>query len=185
MFRFLAIFIASLLVLFTLDVLNPVNDAVIDPFNGFLAWISAHVIDLFGGDAIAQGKAIISPSTGMAVSIERVCNGIEAVIVLVSAMLAFPAPFKYKALGIVAGTLAIQALNIVRIISLYYLHQWNRTAFDWFHEYIWQALIVLDALAAYLIWLRLLPRPGAPLPEAQSPDARSHEDRPPATQAPA
>lgn len=180
MFRFLAIFIVSLLVLFTLDVLNPVNDAVIDPFNGFLAWVSAHVIDLFGGDAISQGKAIISPSTGMAVSIERVCNGIEAVIVLVSAMLAFPAPFRYKAIGIVAGTLAIQALNIVRIISLYYLHQWNRTAFDWFHEYIWQALIVLDALAAYLIWLRLLPRPAAPVAQASSP-----EDPPPAAQAPA
>jgi exosortase H (IPTLxxWG-CTERM-specific) len=177
MFRFLAIFIVCLLVLFTLDVLQPVNDLVIDPFNGVLAWISAHVIDLFGGDAISQGKALISPTTGMAVTIERVCNGIEAVIVLVSAMLAFPAPWKYKLLGVLAGTLAIQALNVVRIISLYYLHQWDRTAFDWFHEYIWQALIVLDALAAYLIWLRLLPRPVAPATDAA--------DAPPQAQAPA
>jgi hypothetical protein len=33
--------------------------------------------------------------------------------------------------------------------------------FDWFHHYLWQALIILDALVVWLIWLRWLPRPGA------------------------
>ena len=58
--------------------------------------------------------------------------------------------------------LAIQALNLVRIISLFYLGQWNRVWFDWFHLYLWQALIVLDALVAFLIWLRYLPRQSGP-----------------------
>jgi hypothetical protein len=30
--------------------------------------------------------------------------------------------------------------------------------FDWFHLYLWQALIVLDALVVFLLWLRWLPR---------------------------
>ena len=47
----------------------------------------------------------------------------------------------------------------MRIISLFYLGQWNRTWFDWFHLYLWQALIVLDALVAFLVWLRWLPQP--------------------------
>ena len=42
----------------------------------------------------------------------------------------------------------------MRIISLFYLGQWNQVWFDWFHLYLWQALIVLDALVAFLIWLR-------------------------------
>ncbi len=54
--------------------------------------------------------------------------------------------------------LAIQALNIVRIVSLFYLGQWNRHWFEWFHLYLWQALIVLDALVVFLVWLRSLPR---------------------------
>jgi hypothetical protein len=29
--------------------------------------------------------------------------------------------------------------------------------FDWFHLYLWQALIVLDALVVFLVWLRYLP----------------------------
>lgn len=158
MVRFLGIFIGSLLVLFTLDVLTVVEVHVIDPFNALLAAVSAKVIALFGGDAIAQGKVIISMRTGLAVSIERVCNGVEAVIILVSAMIAFPSRWKHKLIGIVLGTLAIQALNLVRIISLYYLNQWDDHWFEWFHSYIWQALIVLDALVVFLVWLRYLPR---------------------------
>lgn len=158
MFRFLGIFLLSLLVLFTLDVLTVVEVHVIDPFNALLASVSAKVIALFGGDAIAQGKVIISMRTGLAVSIERVCNGVEAVIILVSAMVAFPSRIRHKLIGIVLGTLAIQALNLVRIISLYYLNQWDDHWFEWFHSYIWQALIVLDALVVFLVWLRYLPR---------------------------
>ena len=60
-------------------------------------------------------------------------------------------------IGFVAGFFAIQLLNLVRIISLYYLGQWNYTAFEWFHLYLWQALIILDALVVWLIWLRTLP----------------------------
>ncbi|MEZ5472895.1 MAG: hypothetical protein R3E90_14080 [Marinicella sp.] len=56
------------------------------------------------------------------------------------------------------GFIAIQALNAVRIISLFYLLQWDKNWFDWFHLYLWQALIILDALVVWLIWLRYLPK---------------------------
>jgi hypothetical protein len=35
---------------------------------------------------------------------------------------------------------------------------WNQVWFEWFHLYLWQALIILDALVFWLIWLRWLPR---------------------------
>jgi len=92
------------------------------------------------------------------VRIERGCNGLEAVIILFAAIFAFPAPFKHKIIGFVIGFFAIQALNLVRIISLFYLGQWNQVAFEWFHLYLWQALIILDALVVWLIWLRTLPQ---------------------------
>jgi len=73
-----------------------------------------------------------------------------------------------KLAGITLGFLAIQTLNLVRIISLYYLHQWNQVWFEWFHLYLWQALIVLDALVFWLIWLRWLPRVRPPAARAVS-----------------
>ncbi len=168
MFRFLAIFLVVLLCLFVLDIYEPIAVRVIDPFNGVLAWLAAHSISLFGGDAVAQGKQLFSPGAGVGVVIERVCNGIEAVIILVSAIVAFPAPWKNKVLGVAVGVLAIQALNLLRIISLFYLQQWNHAWFDWFHLYLWQALIVLDALVVFLLWLRSLPANAARGPSGVS-----------------
>lgn len=162
MLRFLATFLVVLLGLFALDIYEPVAVRVIDPFNGVLAWLAAHGIGLFGGDAVAQGKVLAASQGSFAVSIERVCNGVEAVIILVAAIMAFPAPWKNKFLGVVVGTLAIQALNLLRIISLFYLGQWDRHWFEWFHLYLWQALIVLDALFVFLLWLRSLPAPTRP-----------------------
>ncbi|MGA9342687.1 MAG: exosortase H [Rhodanobacteraceae bacterium] len=157
MLRFITLFVICLAVLFTLELLLPVDRHVIVPFTTLIADLSAWIIGVFDAHVIVQGKVIRSATNGFAISIERGCNGVEAVIILVSAMLAFPAPWKRKAIGIGLGFLAIQALNLVRIISLFYLGQWNRTWFEWFHLYLWQALIVLDALVVFLVWLRTLP----------------------------
>ncbi|HVT32936.1 MAG TPA: exosortase H [Rhodanobacteraceae bacterium] len=164
MLRFVILFLLYLAVLFGLELLRPVDAHVILPFTAAIAKISVGLVGLFDSHAVAFGKVLQSTSNGFAISIERGCNGVEAVIILVAAMLAFPAPWKHRLVGIGLGFLAIQALNLVRIISLFYLGQWNRVWFDWFHLYLWQALIVLDALIAFLIWLRYLPRPAAPPP---------------------
>jgi exosortase H (IPTLxxWG-CTERM-specific) len=79
-------------------------------------------------------------------------------IILFAAIFAFPAPLKNKLIGFTIGFFAIQGLNLVRIVSLFYLGQWNQVAFEWFHLYLWQALIILDALVVWLIWLRTLPQ---------------------------
>ena len=167
MLRFITLFLVYLAVLFTLEVMQPVDRFVILPFTSAIAEVSVWIVGLFDPNAIAYGKILQSTTNGFAISIERGCNGVEAVIILVSAMLAFPAPWKHRLVGIGLGFLAIQALNLVRIISLFYLGQWNRVWFDWFHLYLWQALIVLDALIAFLVWLRYLPRDRVgPAPDA-------------------
>src|SRR5215471_3930928 len=154
MLRFIVLFLIYLFALFALELLQPVDEHVILPFTAGIAKVSVWLVGLFDPHAVAYGKVLESTKNGFAISIERGCNGVEAVIILVSAMLAFPAPWKNRLVGIALGFVAIQALNLVRIISLFYLGQWNQTWFDWFHLYLWQALIVLDALVAFLIWLR-------------------------------
>jgi exosortase H (IPTLxxWG-CTERM-specific) len=166
MVRFITLFLLYLFALFAIELLQPIDEHVILPFTAAIAKVSVWLVSLFDPHAIAYGKVLESTKNGFAISIERGCNGVEAVIILVSAMLAFPAPWKHRLVGIGLGFIAIQALNLVRIISLFYLGQWNRTWFDWFHLYLWQALIVLDALVAFLIWLRYLPRREALSPAA-------------------
>lgn len=157
MVRFFTLFLILLVGLFALEILSPVQAHVVMPFTAFLAKISAGLIQLFDSQVAASGQVIRSLANGFAVQIAPGCNGVEAVIILFAAIFAFPAPLKHKLIGFGIGFLAIQSLNLVRIISLFYLGQWSLTAFKWAHLYLWQALIILDALIVWLIWLRYLP----------------------------
>jgi exosortase H (IPTLxxWG-CTERM-specific) len=158
MIRFFVLFTVLLVGLFTLEILQPVETHVILPFTSFIADISVWLIQVFDDNVVAVSNVIRDKTTGFGVRIERGCNGVEALIILFSAIFAFPAPFRSKIIGFVIGFFAIQGLNLVRIVSLFYLGQWNQVAFEWFHLYLWQALIILDALVVWLIWLRTLPQ---------------------------
>ena len=158
MIRFFVLFTVMLVGLFTLEILQPAEEYVILPFTSFIADVSVWILQAFDDNVESYKNVIRSSVTGFGVRIERGCNGVEAVIILFAAIFSFPAPFKNKIIGFVIGFFAIQILNLIRIISLFYLGQWNQVAFMWFHLYLWQALIILDALVVWLIWLRTLPQ---------------------------
>lgn len=138
-----------------------------------MARICAGLVTWFDTTAGAQGKVLWNTLTGFGVSIEPGCNGIEACIVLFAAVIAFPSSLRHKLFGLVAGFAAVQALNVVRVISLFYLGQWNTVVFNFAHEFLWQGLIMLDVLIVWLLWVRA----GA---KAQPPQETPPPDEPPA-----
>ena len=113
---------------------------------------------------ISSGRVLRVSVSGFAVSIEAGCNGVEATIVLIAGVLAFPASWRQKGLAILLGFIAIQLLNILRIVSLFYLGQWNLSIFEWAHLYLWPVLIMLDVLLVFALYLRWLSR-SDPSPE--------------------
>jgi exosortase H (IPTLxxWG-CTERM-specific) len=158
MIRFFVLFVVLLALLFGLELTPWVQQWFVEPWTEALAHISAMLVTGFDPGVMAAGKILRSTTSGFAVSIEAGCNGVEATIVLIAAMLAFPSPWKHRLVGVAAGVVAVQGLNIIRVISLFYLGQWNRDVFEWAHLYVWQALIMLDVLIVWLIWVRTLPR---------------------------
>ena len=166
MLRFVTTFLLILVALFTLEMLNPVQEHVITPFTSLLAHLSAVLILPFDNSVIAYGKVLQFKDSGFAVSIEAGCNGVEATIVLIAAICAFPASWRARLIAISLGFLAIQVLNIVRIISLFYLGNWNLEYFSWIHLYLWPALIMLDVLVVFIFYLRYLSKQTQPLETA-------------------
>ena len=162
MVRFFILFVVILVGLFAAELTPPAQSAVVVPWTEALVRISVGIATLFDSHVAAAGRILRSTANGFAVSIEAGCNGIEAAIVLIAAMLAFPAPWRHRAIGILVGLCAVQALNVLRVISLFYLGQWNASAFEWAHLYVWQALIMLDVLVVWLVWIRTLPPAPAP-----------------------
>jgi exosortase H (IPTLxxWG-CTERM-specific) len=160
MLRFFLSFLAILAVLFGIELIGPVQNGLVMPWTGFLASLSAQLVQAFDAHVIAHGNVIQSTANGFGVAILPGCNGVEACIILAAAMLAFPAPWRAKFAGIAIGIAAVQAVNVLRIVSLFYLGQWNMRWFEFAHLYLWQALIMLDVLVVWLLWVRHLARRG-------------------------
>ena len=158
MVRFLAVFFTVLLVLFLAELTPPVQRMIVVPWTAFLASCSAVVLHLLDSSIISNGNVLQDMRTGSGIAIEAGCNAVEACIMLAAAMLAYPAPLRSKIAGLLFGALAIQALNLVRIVTLFYLVQWSASAFQFAHLYLWQALIMLDVLLVWLVWLRWVSR---------------------------
>jgi exosortase H (IPTLxxWG-CTERM-specific) len=161
--RFVTVFLLILVALFTLELLTPVQEHVITPFTSLLAKLSATLILPFDSSVTAYGKILQFKDTGFAVSIEAGCNGVEATIVLIAAIVAFPASWRARLIAIGLGFVAIQVMNLARIISLFYLGNWNMEYFTWIHLYLWPALIMLDVLVVFIIYLRYLSKKAMPL----------------------
>ncbi|MES9828786.1 MAG: exosortase H [Candidatus Thiodiazotropha sp.] len=162
MLRYILLFTIILCGLFTLQLLPLGQQLVVRPFTESIAEISSWIIKMFDQGIVSYGNVLQDKVSGFAVSIEAGCNGIEATIILIAAMMAFSTTWLMKLIGVIAGFLTIQAMNIIRIISLYYLGQWSHILFEWAHLYIWQSLIILDVLIVFLVWLRYLPRESIP-----------------------
>ncbi|MCP5157929.1 MAG: exosortase H [Gammaproteobacteria bacterium] len=158
--RFLLIFSGIGLLLYGLAYLPPVRANVIAPFTDGLTQIAGSVIRLCGGQVWVQGNVLAIP--GFSVRILDLCNGVEATLLLWTTLLAFPAPWRYRLWGMFLGFLGVQILNLLRIISLAYLGVWKPDWFYWVHWYVWDALILMDVLLIFLLWLRRLPLPTLP-----------------------
>jgi exosortase H (IPTLxxWG-CTERM-specific) len=160
MLRFFLFFLVIQAVLFALELLGPVQTGFIMPWTGLLATFSANLVQFFDANVTAYSNVIQSTTNGFGVAIQPGCNGVEACIILIAAILAFPAPWRPKLAGLAIGILAVQAVNVLRIVSLFYLGQWNMQWFEFAHLYLWQALIMLDVLVVWLLWVRYLARKG-------------------------
>jgi exosortase H (IPTLxxWG-CTERM-specific) len=157
---FLARFVGLLLVFYFLVAWRPVNDAVIVPFTAGIAWVSAGILNALGEPVTVAGTEI--RSSGFAVNIENGCNGIETVLLFASAVLAFPSSAARKAIGLLLGFVAIEALNFIRVVSLFWIGRHHPALFSSSHTVLWQSIVVLFGVLLFLLWaLRKTPGPDA------------------------
>lgn len=154
---FLVKFAAVMVALYVVVAIHPVNDHVIEPFSAALTWCASKVVLLLGEPATLEGTVIRTPSFAM--DIRNGCNGVEALILLVAGMLAYPAAASARVAGIAAGFAFIELVNVFRIAMLVWIGVHHRAAFDFFHVAVWQTLIVLLSVAFFVFWSRRFATP--------------------------
>ncbi len=167
---FLLRFIVLLVVFYLIVASRPVNDAVIVPFTAGIASVSGKLLNAMGENAEVSGTEISSSSFG--VNIENGCNGVETALLFGAAVLAFPASWGRRLLGLLAGFLAIQALNLFRVITLFWIGLHRPALFNSSHTVIWQSVVVLFGVLLFLLWAsrqRRLSAEASPTPRERSP----------------
>ena len=148
--RFALLFLCCFVLGIAVLLIPPVQRVDLRFTQGLVA-LSHGIIAVCGGHATRQGAILRSPG-GFGVEMRDGCNAVNVTILLCSAVFAFPAASKMKVLGILGGAAIIQAVNLFRFITLFYLGQYSMPWFDFAHSYLWESLIVLDTTVVFWYW---------------------------------
>jgi exosortase H (IPTLxxWG-CTERM-specific) len=157
---FLILFLVLLAGGFTLISVNWVNDHVVEPFTAGIARVSGAVLNLLGQDVTMQGTVIRSPR--FSVNIRNGCNGVEAMLIFLAAVLAFPASWRSRLIGLALGILAIQIVNLIRVVALFLTGVYFPRLFASSHTVIWQTIVILFGVLLWIFWANRFAAPAAP-----------------------
>jgi exosortase H (IPTLxxWG-CTERM-specific) len=164
---FLVLFLVVLGGSFALISLNWVNDHVIEPFTAGVARASGAGLNLLGQQVTLEGTII--QGHRFAVNIRNGCNGVEAMLIYLAAVLAFPASWRARLFGLGLGVVAIQLVNLVRVIALYLTGVYFPKIFDASHTVIWQSIVILFGVLLWILWANRWATPAMPATSASSP----------------
>jgi exosortase H (IPTLxxWG-CTERM-specific) len=112
---------------------------------------TSKILGIAGVPCTHQGSIINLPSISL--DIKFGCNGLEAVMIYSVAVIAFPSPWRKKLLGIAAGFVVIQVVNILRIAALGYSGIHFRRLFDYIHIYVAQGMMIAVSLGVFFLYL--------------------------------
>ena len=147
---FVAKFAATLIVLYVATAYAPVNDHFVVPFTEIVVTTAAFLLRSVHQPIAVAGTILRSPR--FALDVRNGCNGLEAVMVLAAAMLAFPATLRSRLAGLAVGAAAIEIINLVRVSSLVWLGEHHRDWFDFVHVGVWQSIVILAAMVIFVVW---------------------------------
>lgn len=136
---------------------NGLSEAWFQDFLAGYAKLAAGLIRLFDETAIVSGTEI---QGRFAVRVVKSCDAMEVKILFSSAVLAFPAPWKHRLVGVLGGLAALTTINLVRITSLYLVGIWLPSAIDVLHLEVWPIVMLLVATAMFLAYTVFLNRSG-------------------------
>jgi len=84
---------------------------------------------------VLVGRTLTSPQ-GASLRVTRGCEGVEMFLLLIAAILAFPASLKRRLQGLLWGSLLAYVLSITRLMLLHYILRYSPTLWEALHGLI-------------------------------------------------
>ena len=126
------------------------NEPAMTAIQRFLALISSAILNAFGQNTIVIGTTVQSSVFGICVV--TACTGIFITGLFLIAVVGLPTQWKAKLLGAGIGIGGIFLVNVIRLVSLYFIGIHWPGFLDQAHQLIWQSLLIVFAVALWLLW---------------------------------
>ncbi len=142
-----AVLVLALSVVFLSDL---VFDDLLSGLRRLVALTASGTLSSVGMPVSSRGEIISGPVTSLLIVNE--CTGIDATILLVSAVLVFPAAWRQKLIGTGLAIGVMMAVNFVRVLTLTYLGNYHAGWLEIGHLYVWPVIVILAGVGTLLFW---------------------------------
>lgn len=109
------------------------------------------ILNLFGMNANTSGPLLTLQKFSIRVVTE--CTGLCEMLIFLAAVIAYPANSKKKLLGLLFGIPLLYIVNIIRMIFIIVIGNWNPKTFNFMHLYFWQVVGILIIGGVWLLWI--------------------------------
>jgi exosortase/archaeosortase family protein len=114
------------------------------------------MLTLIGLATTRVGDTLIHGHT--AIDIASDCSPHLPYLILAGAILAYPAAWRDRVLGLLAGAVLVHAFNTLRILALFFILLTRPEWFEVAHTYLWQIGTILVVFGSFAVWLRWVGR---------------------------
>jgi len=128
-----------------------VERGFVEPWTEFNVKTAAALARPFVDGSQAVGTRLIAIGT-IPLEARKGCDGINALLILCTTILAFPAPWRSRLVGLALGAIAIFLLNAFRIATLLLVAVRWPDRLDFFHVDVWQPAMMLFSFALFILW---------------------------------
>ncbi len=117
---------------------------------------SGRALNLAGTSTTVDGTIISSES--FAVSIVAECTAVGPLFLFIGAVIAYPSTLRAKVAGATLGLFALTGLNLVRIVSLFWIGSAYPEYLSLAHLLVWQTAMIVAAVVLWLLWVERVAR---------------------------
>lgn len=155
--RFVSLVIVTMGLFYALMATPLFGDKLFNAYLKLNARATAVILTTFGRPATASGVYVSTSEYSL--EIRRGCDAVEPMALFVAGIIALQAPLRVKLIGLAAGLCTMVIMNMVRIVSLYYVGvYWNR-AFETMHVNVWQPAFIVLTVGLWTAWALWATRP--------------------------
>ena len=140
-----------LIIFFLFPFISPYFSPQINKLSCWTAGIIGFILDLFGMHPNISGPVVAL--NNFSITVVGECTGLIEMLIFLAAVMVYPARYKKKIEGLLLGIPLLYIFNIIRMLFIMIISNWNPKTFDFMHVYFWQVAGILIIGGMWLFWI--------------------------------